>query len=218
MHVAAGRSSVFTGLDWHSIRAHYDHRVSVSKNLRKLYNRAGVHDFAQLAVGNGDDAGNYSAAEHHLAPRILANLNAERRIFDLAGEFIRMKDAAAVSAVIRRAGLNYLGIGVGSELSCMVNPDVCWVCNVRTIWTHIAWESGTANAEDALKLFREGDAASEMAYVDWAEEYHPLLGYSLIHIAKDAERYCIKAGVTPGTVTFLWADAIAGHAYGKYHD
>jgi hypothetical protein len=54
--------------------------------------------------------------------------------------------------------------------------------------------------------------------VDWADAFHPLLGHSLIHIAKDAGTFCKKAGVTPGSITFLWADAIAGHAYGKYHD
>ena len=218
MSTAIAHTSIFTGLDWATIRAHYEHRVAVSNRLRKLYGSGVVHDFVWLALGIADDAGNYSSAEHHLAPRILGNVNAERRIFDLAGKFLALKDAKSVPDLIQHASLNYLQIGVGSELSCMVNPDVCWVCNVRTIWTHIAWEHGTGKAEEALKLFRAGDADSEMAYTSWAEAYHPLLLDSLIDVAKDADTFCKKEGVSPGTVTFLWADAIAGFAYGKYHD
>ena len=67
----------------------------------------------------------------------------------------------------------------------MVNPDMCWVCNVRTIWLHLAWNRGPGDAEELLKLFREGAADSEMAYMRWADEYHPKLQRTLIDVATE---------------------------------
>ena len=80
--------------------------------------------------------GNYSAAEHKLGPQILCeNPNAHQRVFDLATKFMALTTAGDVPQLIKQAGMRFLQIGVGSEASCMVKPDVCWVANTRTIWT-----------------------------------------------------------------------------------
>src|SRR2546426_5783977 len=94
--------------------------------------------FARLVLGVSDPAGNYSAAEHGIGPRVLGgNRNAEQRVFDLADKFIGLSKAREVPVLIRQAGLKYLGISVGSEASCMLNPRVCWVANTRTAWAHL---------------------------------------------------------------------------------
>ena len=89
-------------------------------------------------------------------PKILTeNINAERRVGDLAEKFIALRTAARFR-LIRGAQLQYLQIGVGSEASCMLNPEVCWVANTRTIWTHLVIKHADdfAKANEELKLYQ----------------------------------------------------------------
>lgn len=210
--------SILGRVDWRGVRSHYDQRVKESKNLQDLFKMGKVKQFAELALGIEVPAGNYSAAEHHLGPRILENnVNANQRVFDLAEKFVPLKVADAVPELVRSAQLSYLQIGVGSEISCMNNPAVCWVCNTRTIWTYLAWEGTPARAEEALQLYRTGDTDSEMAYMNWADVYHPLLKEPLRQIADEGGTISKKAGVTAGELSYLWADAIASEVYDQYH-
>ena len=134
-------------------------------------------------------AGNYSASEHGLGPKVLgSNLNAKGRIYGLAGKFILLKDASTVPKLIREENLKYLRIGVGSELSCMMNPTVCWVCNKRTIWLYLAQTQGLRKANEALQLFNEHDDDSPMAYESWQDAYHPELGPELKRVAEEGAR------------------------------
>ena len=207
------------GLDWAGIRRHYDDRVKESQNLREFAAVSNIEKFVELALGlAGKETGNYSAAEHYLGPRILdANPDAFRKVYDLARDFMRLDDAIAVPGLVRGAQIKFLQIGVGSELSCMVNPEVCWVCNTRTIWIHLANTQGIREAEEALQLFRGGSSDSDMAYGSWANAYHPELSPSLLSLANAGSALAKKAGVIPGEISYLWADAIASAAYGKYH-
>jgi hypothetical protein len=112
--------------------------VSVHGRLLALHKDNQASSFAQLLLGISDPTGNYSAHEHGIGPRVLAdNLNSEKRIFSLGTEFLALQKARIVPALIRQAHLTNLGIGVGSEASCMLNPEVCWVANTRTLWAHL---------------------------------------------------------------------------------
>lgn len=193
--------------------------MQVSRELLRRYNDNKVRDFAELAVGMEDDTGNYSAAEHRLGPRIAAaNQNWQKQVFDLAGQFKELKDASVIPDLIVRANLRYLQISVGSEISCMVNPDVCWVCNVRTIWLHLAWTKGPGKAEQELALYRESASDSDMAYITWAAVYHPLIQQTLYEVATEGRNRAKAQGITvQNGRLFLWADAIAAYAYDSYH-
>lgn len=209
-------------LDWGAVRQHYDDRVNVSRTLVKLQKQNAVTQFADLALGISDIDGNYSAAEHHLGPKILYpqhNLNAAQRIFDLAATFAELKDARTVPDLISLANLRYLKIGVGSEISCMMNPNVCWVANTRTIWTHlvIKHNDNIETADKHLQLYRDSDGTSEMDYQMWAA-IHAELRVALTRIAEDGQAKALKKKLTPGTITYIWADAIASALYGEYHD
>ena len=213
--------ALLDNVDWKAVRDHYDTRIAVSKNLQSLYQRQMISKFGQTAVGFSDPDANYSASEGHrpLGPDILrSNLNAEQQIFNLAGKFVPLSDARKVPALIRGANIKYLFIAVGSEISCMMNPKVCWVCNRRTIWTHLAVKHadniGKADAE--LDLYRDSDESSEMAYRKW-ESIHAELRVALTRIAEQGLRLSRKAKIAPGDIIFLWADAIASHLYGMYH-
>jgi hypothetical protein len=212
--------SVLDSVNWTDVRQHYDVRVQVHKDLQKLRQQNAVDKFTELALGISDNDGNYSAAEHGLGPKVLAfNAQAGQRVFDLAGQFISLTDASKVPELIKRAQLKYLQIGVGSEISCMVNPEICWVANTRTIWTHLVIKHGydVSKADEELKLYREADVTSEMAYEAWAE-IHAKLDVALTHVAKLGRERAKSAKVTPGSIIYIWADAIASHLYSSYHD
>lgn len=209
---------ILDSVDWSAVRRQYDERMRAHRELLRLHKQKLIKEFADLALGISDPHGNYSAAEHGLGPKILGvNLDAAKRVFDLAENFIALTAARTVPALIRSAQLIYLQIGVGSEISCMVNPQTCWVCNVRTIWTHLVFSHGddTSKADDQLKLYREADVTSEMAYKMWVQ-IHADLKKSLTRIAKLARERSKRAKITPGTVIYTWADATASHLYGTY--
>jgi hypothetical protein len=206
--------------DWTAVRRHYDNRIRVHNRLLKLHQQRSVAKFVDLALGLTDPAANYSAVEHSLGPRILAeNINPEQRIFDLAGEFVTLASARTVPEIIRKAQLGHLRIGVGSELSCMVNPQVCWVANTRTIWTHLVVKhaDNIAKADEELKLYRDADVTSEMAYAMWTH-IHAELDVALTRIAELAHEHSKRAKVVPGTIKYLWADATASRLYDMHHN
>lgn len=213
--------AILDSLDWAAVREHYDDRIGVSQTLLELYNRKAEVQFANLALGISDANGNYSAAEHGLGPKILYpdyNIKSEQRVLALAGDFISLTDARTVPELIARANLKYLKVGVGSEISCMVNPSVCWVSNTRTIWTHlvIKWADNVRIADEQFKLYREADGTSEMDYQMWAS-IHAELRVALTRISEIGKTAARKAGVTPGSITYIWADAIASALYDNYH-
>jgi len=213
--------AILERVDWRAVRDQYDKRISVSKRLRNLHQQQRVEDFGQMAIGFSDPDANYSASEGHrpLGPDILnSNMNAERQIFELAAKFIPLTDAREVPELIKAARIKYLFIGVGSEISCIMNPQVCWVANRRTIWTHLVVKhaDNTAKADAELELYRDSDETSEMAYSKWAA-IHAELRVALTRVAEEGLTMSKKAKIPPGDIIFLWADAIASHLYGMYH-
>lgn len=207
--------SALNSLDWSTVRSHYDERVYAHQTAVKLHGRRRINEFCDLILGISDPTGNYSAAEHGLGRKILAmNLNAEQRVFQLAEQFVPLSHARTVSAIIRQANLQYLRIGVGSEVSCLMNPQHCWVANVRTIWTHLVIKHADnfKKADEELELYREADVESEMDYYMW-EAIHAELAASMTRIAEEGQRLAVKSKVTLGNITYLWADAIANQLY-----
>ena len=58
-------------LDWKEIRDHYDQRKEVHRQLVELLRLDDIKNFSSLSLGISDPAGNYSANEHHLGPKIV---------------------------------------------------------------------------------------------------------------------------------------------------
>jgi hypothetical protein len=210
--------SILQSLNWTEVRGHYDARLCVHQNLLALYKEHRFGEFAQLLLGISNPAGNYSAEEHGLGPRILANnFNGQQRVFALAGAFINLNTARNVPTLIRQAALRHLGIGVGSEASCMLNPEVCWIANTRTVWAHllVKHNDNVTKAEQELRLYRDGDESSEMVYAKWAD-IHAVLEVALTRLGEDGQKQASAASLEPGTITYLWADAIAAYLYTEY--
>src|SRR5438067_1541164 len=114
----------FDRLDWIELRQHYDQRVATHQELVRLWQANAVQPFVKLLLGITDRAGNYSAAEHGLGPQIInSNPNGPQRVFDVAGRFLKVTSANDIPPLIRSAGLAFFKIGVGSEASCMMNPE-----------------------------------------------------------------------------------------------
>jgi hypothetical protein len=207
----------FATLPWKQVRRQYERRCGVHEELLDLLERDERESFVHLVLGIENPAGNYSAAEHGLGPQVLRlNRNAIDRVFELCQEFHRLEDPHEVPVLIRNAGLRYLQIGVGSEASCLVNPEICWVSNTRTIWTHLVvkHDDNLEKANEELELYRS-DQDSEMAYKVWAA-IHRELDTAMTRIAERASRLATQAGVQPGGMKYLWADAVANQLYSEH--
>ena len=212
--------SALNSLNWLSVRKQYELRQKASAELLRLHAQRKLPQFIELLLGISDSAGNYSASEHGLGPKIIGeNLNAEDRLYAISTDFLRVKSAHDVPPMIRRAGLRYFQIGVGSEASCMLNPQICWVANVRTIWTHLVIKHADnfQNADEELQLYRDSDVTSEMAYEMW-QAIHGELAGTITRIAEEGSRLAKLANVKPGSVKYIWADAIANQLYADYYE
>lgn len=99
-----------------------------------------------------------------------------------------------------------------------MNPDICWVANTRSIWTHLVIKHADnfAKADEELKLYRDNEKSSEMAYQIWAQ-IHSLLETSMTRVSKEGAGLANAEGVEPGALRFLWADAIASALYAEHH-
>ncbi|HEY1220534.1 MAG: hypothetical protein ABSE42_17785 [Bryobacteraceae bacterium] len=210
--------SAISDLDWEVVLEHYDLRYSIHRQLLDLMKRRKRSEFAELLLGVSDPNGNYSAVEHGLGPLILGeNLNAINRLWVLSRHFRSLEDAHEVPRLIHEAGLQYLQIGVGSEASCMLNPSICWVANTRTIWTQLVLKHGDfEKADTELRLYRDEDSTSEMAYPAWPD-LHSGLAVSMTEIAKEGKLLARQAGVAAGSKAYLWADCIADALYESYY-
>jgi hypothetical protein len=179
--------SILNLVDWAAVRRHYDERIKVHSLLRELHKEGSTLKFTNLALGISDPTGNYSAVEHGLGPKILGtNINAEKQVFNLADKFLTLNSARIVPEMVKAANLKYLQIGVGSEVSCMINPKVCWVANTRTIWAHLVIKhaDNVGKANDELRLYREADVTSKMAYENWSA-IHAELDVALTRNCRD---------------------------------
>jgi hypothetical protein len=210
--------SILENLHWSEVLAHYRKRFDIHKRLLNLHTHTNISHFVQLLLGISDPRGNYSASEHSLGPQIMAyNTNAEQRVFDLAGKFISVSSGREVPPLIKSANLSYLKIGVGSEASCLMNPKVCWVANTRTIWTHLVIKHGDniSKANEELRLYRDAEADSEMAYKIWVQ-IHRELDVAMTRVAEIGSELAKKADVKAGIIKYIWADAISNALYELY--
>jgi hypothetical protein len=113
-------------LDMGSVWELYHQRENAHKRLRQLFEAGEVHDFVQLALGISDRAGNYSAAEDRMGPKILAAAT-ERAVFNLAQAIERCPTVNDLPGVIYAAEIDTLKISIGSEIAMMLKPSRYWV-------------------------------------------------------------------------------------------
>lgn len=205
-------------LDWTAVESAYDARWKAHRALIEEAKGGASLAFARLALGMLDRAANYSAVEHGLGPKILAsNSRATERIWQLAQQFAGLTRPAEVPMLIQKAGLSYCRVGVGSEMSSLMQPDLCWVCNTRTLWTwrvvehhdakhDVKWAVNRANEE--LDLYRDQDPRSEMYWPKWSKLHRDLenpMG-KLIEASRAHKD-------PPKQAIYLWADAICNVSY-----
>lgn len=214
-----GYQVLFAELDWKKVRAHYLERKDVHKKLLALRDAGKSEAFVNLllGIGAGSIRGNYSATDHQLGPKIRHRSSATA-IIDLADKLRTVKNPYEVPQLVKAANLPFLKVGVGSEASCMLNPEVCWVANTRTIWSHLVLkhQGNLGHANEELKLYRDDDDSSEMAYQKWAG-IHRELGGAMKTLNDIGKESALAQKVTAGKVMFLWCDAVASAFYAHYH-
>lgn len=201
-------------LDWLAVRSHYDKRVQVHHKLKRLYLAENYVGFTWCLLGIDDASANYSAHEHGLGPHIISNnWEPQRRIYELAGQLMKAKNGLEVPELIRHANLSYLKIAVGSEASMVLNPDRCWVTNIRSLWAErlIRYGDNLRDAAELLKLYRDG-LRSEIDYGLWTG-LHLGMDTALTRIATLADQAARQSGVEPGILKYMWADAVCNALY-----
>ncbi len=205
-------------LDMHAVRELYLHRELVHLELRRLFDNGAVHDYIQLALGISDSAGNYSASEHGLGPRILAE-STEEAVFDLATVIEQCPNAHHLPELIYHNSLNYIKISVGSEIAMMLKPNDYWVGNVRTIWAYLLQkhDGDQQRANQEFCLYRDGERDSEMNYQIWRDIYLALEN-ALSQLGCVSSQAAQTQGVAPGLLRFLWPDAVASFLYDVFAD
>ena len=119
--------------------------------------------------------------------------------------------------VIYKANIPNLRISVGSEMALMLRPGDCWVTNIRTLFAHfVLHHSGDYDmARELLGLCRGPDEDLQIGWEEW-RSLHPEVGASLSNIGILGNEGARKQLVRPGTLKFLWADAIADNLYANY--
>jgi hypothetical protein len=203
-------------LDMQAVREHYDNRERTHTRLRQLLDGEQVHDFVQLALGIVDPAGNYSAAEHGLGPLIL-HQSSDAAVFALARDIETCPTPHHLPTVIYRHGIRNLKISVGTEIAMMLRPNVHWVGNVRTIWSHLLMRQNgdRRRANDALTTYRDGERDSAMDYEVWRDVYLRLEP-DIARLGELSTNAAAAQGVASGNLRFLWADAVANSQYERF--
>jgi hypothetical protein len=177
-----------------------------------------VEEYVNLALGITNPAGNYSAAEHGLGPRILDE-NTHQDVFNLATEIEACPNTHHLPDLIYRHRLPYLKISVGSEIAMMLKPNVHWVGNVRTIWSHLLIKHGgkRSKANQELKLYKDDRRDSEMDYLIWRDIYLALEP-NILTVGRLAAEAAAAQNVTPGPLRFMWPDAVASFLFDQFAD
>lgn len=211
-------------LNMAEVRDHYLLRERTHRRLRQLYEAENVMEFVRLALGMSEPAGNYSASEHGIGPRILAaSGSAERDVFDLATAIEDCPTVNRLPTVIYERAIANLKISVGSEIAMMMKPNVYWVGNKRTIWSHllvshdllVSHEMNQRTANEALRLYYARDDDSEMSYDVWRDLYLRV-GPDLLTLGQMATEVAVAQGVEAGQFRYMWPDAVATFLFDRY--
>ena len=202
-----------THLEMPDVWQHYLGRRSSHRLLLKHLKNQDKKAYAKLALGITDASGNYSAAEHGLGPRIRSSVS-DGTVFNLAQQILVCPGPKQLPPIISGANIPYLKISVGSEMAAMLRPDLFWVGNVRTVWSHllVKHQEDYDKANEELELYRDGDWDSEMAYHVWATIY-VTMEKNLGIIEKDGSAEAKKQKVKIGKLRYLWIDAICDALY-----
>ena len=207
-----------SGLDMAAVREHYLLRERTHHRLRQFLDTQDASGFVGLALGITEPAGNYSASEHAIGPKILAGSNsAEREVFDLAAAIDDCPNVNRLPTVIYEAGIANLKISVGSEIAMMLKPDCHWVGNKRTIWSHLLVFHGMnqQRANEALRLYYSRDDDSEMDYAVWRDLYL-LVGPDLLRLGQMATSVAQAQGIEAGQLQYMWPDAVATFLFDRF--
>ena len=201
-------------LNMKDVREIYNERYACHELLRKML-RENDSNYFNLALGISNPAGNYSAEEHKIGPRITQ----KDQVVRLANSFRNEIDPGKMLDSIYAENIGWVKVGVGSEIAMMLFPDRFWVANVRTIWTHLLvkhnFELKIAN--EALKQYREkGEGQPNlMEYKKWRAIYLEMEP-SIISICNESAVIAKLQKVSKGINSNLWFDAVANSLYLKF--
>lgn len=205
--------SDLSNLDMSKVAKHYEGRLDASKQVSSLLRAGDARKFARCALGIANPLANYSANEHRLGPMVLSNAS-PNQIEALANRISECRTSRALVDCIYQAKIAYLKISVGTEIAMMLDPDRHWVANTRSVWAHllVKHEFNYRIASEELKLYRDDDESSEMAYRKWGQ-IHQVMHGNLVKLGQLGDCQAVKAKISVGAARNIWFDAIANAIY-----
>ncbi len=205
-----------SALDFLAVRKHYFRRKRAHRMLRDFFESRQVHEFAQLALGISNPAGNYSAAEHGMGPIILAR-GSDSDILDLARDIDASSSVSHLPHIIYNKAIDRLKISIGSEIAMMLFPKRHWVGNVRTIWSHlvIKHRMNERLANQELQLYHDGERESDLTYEIWQYVYLEM-EENIKTLGRIAAEAADRQGIRPGRLRYMWADAVASQMFEQF--
>ncbi|MEX2171029.1 MAG: hypothetical protein WD851_17045 [Pirellulales bacterium] len=199
-------------LDMEEVAEVYARRVQTHRELRRLFEAENIKEFVDLALGISDSTGNYSATEHKVQMGSLILSECQPwDVFELARKLDQV-EKKYLPLTIQNEDIRNLKISIGSEMAMMLRPNELWVGNKRTYWASLLVEHGNhqrANEELELYYDREG----EMPYEIWSYLYLRVES-QLLDLGREAAKVAGKSGIKPGSLCFMWADAVATNLFG----
>jgi len=200
---------VLNELAFSSIRDLYDKRIKVHRDLATALDKGSVKEYVNTALGIADEYGNFSAFEWDLGSQVLEKSSC-RTVFNLAERLFECDDPLRIPDIIYSADIPNLKISVGSEMAMMLRPDDFWVTNRRTLYAYFLDENdgNTVSANEVLQMYE----------ADWDmwRDFHAEIGPSLRSLGELGRHVASDRGIAPGSITYLWADAIADGLYTKF--
>ena len=208
-------------LNIETLKEHFEIRVQLHKDLQNMLEPKNVKqdytDFLNLALGISDRYGNFSANEHGLGELILAH-NTNESIIKLVGKLRLAEDPKQIPDFIYDANLPYLKISVGSEIALMLQPNLFWVANIRTLWTDflVSQNYNLKNTNEQLKLYRQAtreDSALEYKY--WRSEYTKMTN-KIGALVDEAYPISHSLQIDTNKYKYIWFDCLANAMYENF--
>jgi hypothetical protein len=132
------------------------------------------------------------------------NPDAAKLIMSLARKLASLKSGSELSEAVNRAAITNLGIAVGSELGCLMNPEICWITNRRTVWVYYLLRN---------RSYKSANEATTLSAEHGWSAFHDDIQQVLLSLANAGSQLARAANVEPGKLVYLWGDAVANEMY-----
>jgi len=219
--------NIISKLDFTEIFDHYNVRIDVHRKINDdLQELIDIENgektrfefkrkqFVNYILGLVDiDAGYTANSVKRLGcggPAILSeNPQAYKQVYELE-KYLKTTSPLDIPNKIKGIRISYLGLGIGSEMACLLRPNICWVTNRRTYWIKLLFDR--ENISYANEMTK---SQSEIALKVWHID-HPIVGAKLKDLVGEVDPALLPSNLDQ--YFYLFADCIATSLYDYFYE